>query len=63
MEIGILFSDVGSYRLNGYKHDFSNCCNESRQYYLGSRLRNLTKHDICICMKSGMNLGNFLTEI
>lgn len=24
MEIGILFSDVGSYRLNGYKHNFSN---------------------------------------
>lgn len=63
MDIGIPFSVLGFYCLNGYKHNFSNCCNESRLYYLGSRQRNLSKHEIYICMKRGMNLGNFLAEI
>lgn len=37
MDVGILFSDLGSYCLNGYKHNFSSCFNESKLCYLGSR--------------------------
>lgn len=63
MDVGIPFSDLGFYCVNGYKRNFSSCFNESRLCYLGIRHRNLSKRDICICMKRGMNLENFLTEM
>jgi len=34
MDIGILFSDLGSSHWNGCKRNFSNCCNESGLYCL-----------------------------